>query len=86
MPHSVHSTQSDVEMPGSASLDYWNVNVPPEERTKECPEWLKDVQFRDREMLSTPDSMYKRQSWGTVCELVGRSFTYSRGESEAFKP
>lgn len=69
MPYSVHSTPGTVT-PTAKRLDYWNVNVPESEWTRNCPEWLLTVDGRDREILETNDADYKRQSWARVQEIV----------------
>lgn len=68
------STQSqDGEaVPGSRSDAFWNVNLPPAEHTKECPDFLRyalDNQ-KDQRILSTLDADYQRQSWTAVQQLI----------------
>lgn len=54
----------------STSLPYWQVNVPPDERAEECPDFLRDIGAKDVKTLSTPDAEYTRLSWPAVRELV----------------
>lgn len=54
----------------SSSLPYWLVNVPREEWPDKCPEYLRNLDERDREILGTPDAEYKRMSWEEIDELV----------------
>ncbi|KAK3337046.1 hypothetical protein B0T19DRAFT_396706 [Cercophora scortea] len=50
--------------PGSPeALPYWQVNVPPHERTTTCPDFLVDVSAKDQGILSTPDSQYTPDTW-----------------------
>ena len=81
MPHSVHSTPG-ATTPDTRRRDYWNINIPQEQSTEQCPDWLFSVDGRDREILATPDSEYKRQSWARVRQLVGR-FPPSRPSRKA---
>ncbi|CAK4034361.1 Hypothetical predicted protein [Lecanosticta acicola] len=52
--------------------DFWNVNVPASEQTKDCPDFLKYAleNEKDREILSTPDDQYRRQRWPEVQQLI----------------
>ena len=70
MPHSVHSTPG-IAIPDERQ-DYWNENIPEDQWTKQCPEWLANVDGRDKEILLTSDSEYTRQSWERVKQLLGR--------------
>ncbi|CAI0653895.1 unnamed protein product [Colletotrichum noveboracense] len=54
----------------SPALPYWQVNVPPEHRTEECPEGLRNLSAKDVGILSTPDAEYVPQSWETVRRFV----------------
>lgn len=58
-------TRLDSYQPTTA---FWNVNVPLEEHTKECPEFLRYAleNEKDRAILSTPDALYRRQTWEDV--------------------
>ena len=54
------------------SLRYWNVNVPPENQTDDCPSYLQYAfaNEKDRIILATPDHLYKRQMWPQVQQLI----------------
>lgn len=53
-------------------LAFWNVNVPPPQHTRECPVYLQYAleNAKDQGILSTPDALYRRQSWEDVCSFV----------------
>ncbi|KAI9053408.1 hypothetical protein LZ554_002366 [Drepanopeziza brunnea f. sp. 'monogermtubi'] len=58
---------------GSAELlplPYWQVNVPPSERTDECPAFLRDLKPKDILILSTPDTHYQRLTWPQVQSIT----------------
>ncbi|RYP24762.1 hypothetical protein DL765_000308 [Monosporascus sp. GIB2] len=52
------------------TLPYWQVNVPDEERTSECPEFLRNLSVKDVGIISTPDSQYRAATWEEVQKLV----------------
>ena len=51
---------------------FWNINVPLELQTDECPDYLQYAfkNDKDRNILSTPDSQYCRHSWPEVQQLI----------------
>lgn len=51
-------------------LPYWLVNVPPDARPDTCPEFLRTVNEKDRGILSTPDSEYRRLTWAEVKGII----------------
>ncbi|ROT40127.1 hypothetical protein SODALDRAFT_358647 [Sodiomyces alkalinus F11] len=55
------------------ALPYWQVNVPPEERSDECPEALQHLSAKDVGILSTPDDAYNSQTWPEVRQLVAEN-------------
>ncbi|KAH0124604.1 hypothetical protein KCU67_g17702, partial [Aureobasidium melanogenum] len=55
---------------GPESLPYWQVNVPADQRSDECPDFLRDANEKDRKILATPDSEFRRLSWPEVQELI----------------
>ena len=61
-------------MPIAIAIDrptpYWQVNVPEEQRTVECPESLKGLNEKDIRTLSTPDSEFKMQMWPQISAWV----------------
>ncbi|RYO91293.1 hypothetical protein DL766_002036 [Monosporascus sp. MC13-8B] len=52
------------------TVPYWQVNVPDEERTNECPEFLRNLSVKDVGIISTPDSQYRAATWEEVQKLV----------------
>jgi hypothetical protein len=52
------------------TLPYWQVNVPADQRSAECPDFLVDANEKDRNILATPDSEFRRLSWPEVQELI----------------
>ena len=54
------------------TLPWWHVNVPEDQRTLECPEYLVNASARDRIMISTPDGQYQRPTWEEVQEFISR--------------
>ncbi|KAF4992592.1 hypothetical protein FGRMN_7077 [Fusarium graminum] len=56
---------------GSAeTLPFWNYNIPQDQRTEECPEFLLDTNEKDQGILSTPDEEYHISSWDEVREIT----------------
>ncbi|OTA97940.1 hypothetical protein M434DRAFT_91750 [Hypoxylon sp. CO27-5] len=55
------------------NLPYWQVNVPENERTEECPEFLRSLSVKDIGIISTPDSEYKRATWPEVQKIVAEN-------------
>jgi hypothetical protein len=51
-------------------LPYWQVNVPPSERTAECPDFLRDLSPKDIGIISTPDADYHVDTWPEVVQRV----------------
>lgn len=47
----------------ATSLPYWQVNIPPQEREEECPDFLRNIDEKDIKLLSTLQSDYKLQTW-----------------------
>ncbi|KAK2026834.1 hypothetical protein LX32DRAFT_565496 [Colletotrichum zoysiae] len=54
----------------TSTLPYWQVNVPHECRTDECPEGLRNLSAKDVGILRTPDGAYRPQTWDEVRRLV----------------
>ncbi|KAK5714654.1 hypothetical protein LTR15_010837 [Elasticomyces elasticus] len=52
----------------ASTTPFWNVNVPPSHHTKDCPDYLEYAftNHKDREILSTMDADYRRQTWPEV--------------------
>lgn len=49
---------------------YWNANIPHDQWTLECPEYLAGVDAFDREQLGRKDSDYQLMSWQEVSSIV----------------
>ncbi|RWA10486.1 hypothetical protein EKO27_g4620 [Xylaria grammica] len=54
----------------STELPYWQVNVPEDERTEECPDFLRAINTKDKGIISTPDAEYRPSSWPEVRKLI----------------
>ncbi|KAK4128778.1 hypothetical protein N657DRAFT_652362 [Parathielavia appendiculata] len=54
-------------------LPYWQVNVPEHLRTAECPDFLRNLNDKDRRIISTPDSEYEIDSWEVVRHKVAQN-------------
>ena len=54
-------------------LPYWRVNIPKDQWPKECPEFLKSIGARDKEVITTPASGFRRLSWPEIKELIGKT-------------
>lgn len=54
---------------------FWNVNVPQDLQTEDCPDFLKYAftNDKDRRMLSTRDKDYKFLSWEGVVDFIHRN-------------
>ncbi|KAJ4271881.1 hypothetical protein NW762_000590 [Fusarium torreyae] len=57
---------------GSADtlLPFWNYNIPEDQRTDECPDFLQNLSLKDQGILSTPDAEYHISSWDEVRKIV----------------
>jgi hypothetical protein len=47
------------------------MNVPVEERTEECPDFLRNLSAKDLGIISTPDAEYHVITWPEVRQIVG---------------
>ncbi|KAI6380443.1 hypothetical protein MCOR25_001634 [Pyricularia grisea] len=54
----------------SGGMPYWNVNVPEDQRSVECPEFLISLSDKDRTIINTPDADYRADSWEQVKKKV----------------
>ncbi|KAL4930009.1 GIG1 family protein [Aspergillus undulatus] len=52
------------------SIPFWNVNVPRDRWTTECPTYLRNQSEKNVSILSTPDEQYQRQGWDLVRQIV----------------
>jgi hypothetical protein len=56
---------------GSAdTLQFWNLNIPEDQRTEECPDFLLNTKPKDIGILSTPDDEYHILNWDEVREII----------------
>ncbi|KAF5006129.1 hypothetical protein FDECE_7467 [Fusarium decemcellulare] len=57
---------------GSADtlLPFWNYNIPKDQWTEECPDFLHNLSDKDRGILATPDEVYRFSTWDEVQQLV----------------
>ncbi|KAK4449225.1 hypothetical protein QBC34DRAFT_93825 [Podospora aff. communis PSN243] len=71
-------------IPTSPPLPYWQVNIPPSERTAECPPFLLSLTPKDIGIVSTPDSSYTRDTWVKARQkvLTNRIDLFQRSPSE----
>lgn len=51
-------------------MPFWHYNVPEDERTVECPEYLLNLSEKDMGIIATLDSDYHYQTWDEVCKLT----------------
>jgi hypothetical protein len=54
-------------------LPYWLVNVPQEQWPAECPEWLRNLEPKAIEVLSTLDGAYEKHDWEMIKETISES-------------
>lgn len=56
----------------TAETPFWNVNVPSNLQTAECPDFLEYAleNDKDRAILSTPDADYHRQTWPEIRQFI----------------
>lgn len=64
------TTLSRTTMPHEEPLPFWLVNIPRDEWPAECPEFLKALGDKDRRIIGTPDSEYKKLTWDEVKHLI----------------
>ncbi|KAL7628612.1 hypothetical protein AAE478_000127 [Parahypoxylon ruwenzoriense] len=55
------------------NLPYWQVNVPGDKRTEECPDFLRTLSPKDIGIIGTPDSSYHVSSWAEVQHIVAEN-------------
>jgi hypothetical protein len=65
-------------------LQYWNFNLPQSQRSSECPEYLLNLNDKDRRLIGSWDSDYQIQDWVKVKELIrtNRIDLFQRAPSE----
>jgi len=55
---------------GTVGLPYWNVNIPPAQRTDECPDFLRVLSKKDEGIIGTRDDEFVMGTWDAVRKLV----------------
>lgn len=56
--------------PAHRQLPWWQVNIPSEEREARCPEPLRNLCAKDREIIGTWDEDYQPQTWDEVVDII----------------
>ena len=54
-----------------ATIPYWNTNLPKDQWTEECPDYLLDIYERDKVQLGIRDEDYDLMKWEKAKQLVG---------------
>jgi hypothetical protein len=49
---------------------YWNINVPPSQHTDTCPDFLLNLPPKDLDIISTPDSAFRPETWPQVQKII----------------
>ncbi|KAG4294359.1 hypothetical protein FPRO06_00944 [Fusarium proliferatum] len=57
-------------MGSTETLPFWNMNIPEDQRTEECPDFLQGLHKKDQGILSTPDQEYHIFSWAEVRDII----------------
>ncbi|KAF5580199.1 uncharacterized protein FSUBG_13462 [Fusarium subglutinans] len=57
-------------MGSTETVPFWNMNIPEDQRTEECPDFLQGVHKKDQGILSTPDQEYHIFSWAEVRDII----------------
>ena len=63
-------TSSPVNNMSSSQLPFWNVNVPRDLWTDECPEFLRECGEKDRRIIGTPNADYVPLTWDEVKTII----------------
>ena len=68
-------SMSDTANEPISKTPFWNMNVPPELHTRECPEFLQYAlnNDKDRAMLSLRDADFRRQTWEEVRHIINEN-------------
>ncbi|CAK7233530.1 hypothetical protein SCUCBS95973_008625 [Sporothrix curviconia] len=54
-------------------LPYWQVNVPVDQRTPTCPDFLRSLSAKDQRIVGTPQADFAVLSWPDVREIVANN-------------
>jgi hypothetical protein len=60
-------------------VEWWNFNLPSDQRTATCPDFLLNAGEKDKRLIGSWDIDYERRTWDEVTELVGMSLQYFLG-------
>ncbi|KAL2401466.1 hypothetical protein ABEF93_006355 [Exophiala dermatitidis] len=85
MPHSVHPTpRAGTPDAEGLSTRYWNRNIPKQQWTEECPEYLVGIGDKNMRIISSREEDCHKLSWPEVQELVktGRIDQFQRSPSQ----
>ncbi|RDL36885.1 Uncharacterized protein BP5553_06237 [Venustampulla echinocandica] len=66
-PNLPHTAASEAD---ASFLPYWQINVPPAERTATCPPFLENLIAKDLQIVSTPDHRYEILTWPQVQAII----------------
>ncbi|KAI9654733.1 MAG: hypothetical protein M1831_005320 [Alyxoria varia] len=63
---------NDLNAPAKSTdgIPFWNVNIPKEEWTDHCPDYLSQVDHYDQAQLAVKDDEYQAMSWQEVKVIV----------------
>lgn len=53
------------------TIPFWNTNLPEDQWTDDCPDYLLEIDDRDEAQLSIRDEDYEIMKWDKVKKLVG---------------
>jgi hypothetical protein len=57
-------------------IPWWNFNVPVEQQTDCCPDFLKGTTEKDMRYIGMRDADFERFSWEQVVELISMLMSY----------
>jgi hypothetical protein len=57
-------------------VEWWNFNLPHDQRTATCPDFLLNAGEKDKRLIGSWDTDYERRTWDEVTELVGMSIQH----------
>jgi len=63
-------------MPHDDPLPFWLVNIPRDQWPSECPESLRDVSEKDRQIIGMPDEEHDCLRWDVVKDIVSTTSTH----------
>lgn len=75
-PPRVFLDKKQINMPHE-TLPYWHFNIPIEERTTECPDYLQNLSEKDKRLIGTWDDEFEVITWEEAKDIV-RMFSMQR--------